>query len=57
MVCCAIPVSGSVSAADLALRIAAKPPREALWQAPAPTNAPRRSLFEQFLHWKRSLSH
>jgi hypothetical protein len=50
--CCTIPVSGGVNAADLALRVAPKPQRE----APAPVNGQRRSLFEEFLHWKRSLS-
>jgi hypothetical protein len=55
MACCAIPISGSAGAADLALRIATKPPRDAARQAPAPASGPPRGLFEEFLRWKRSL--
>jgi hypothetical protein len=53
LIACTAEVSGSASAADLTLRIAPKAPHE----APAAAGGQAKSLYEQFLRWKRSLFH
>jgi hypothetical protein len=53
LIACASEVSGRASAADLTLRIAPK----ARHEAPAATGGQPKSLYEQFLRWKRSLFH
>lgn len=51
LIACATQDSGRASAADLALRIAPGAHRE------APANEQHKSLYEQFLRWKRTLFH
>jgi len=53
LITCTAEVSGSASAAHLTLRVAPKAQHEALSAA----GGQPKSLYEQFLHWKRSLFH
>jgi hypothetical protein len=53
LIACATQDSGRASAADLTLRIAPRAHRE----APAQANEQHKSLYEQFLRWKRTLLH
>jgi len=53
LIACTAEVSGRASAADLTLRIAPKTQHE----PPAAAGGQPKSLYEQFLRWKRSLFH
>jgi hypothetical protein len=57
LIACAAEVSGRASAADLALRIAPKAQHKTQHEAPAAAGGQPKSLYEQFLRWKRSLFH
>jgi hypothetical protein len=53
LIACDSEVSGRASAADLALRVAPKAQHE----APSAAGGQPKSIYEQFLRWKRSLFH